>query len=34
LNPPSPPVLMHLNAISTLSPSHEFKQSIGLTKLI
>lgn len=25
---------MHLKAMSTLSPSHEFKQSIGLTKLI
>jgi hypothetical protein len=34
LNPPSPPVFTHLNAISTLSPSHECKQSRGLTRLI
>lgn len=34
LNPPSPPVFTHLNAISTLSPSHEFKQSIGFVRLI
>jgi hypothetical protein len=34
LNPPSPPVLTHLNAMSTLSPSHELRQSIGLTRLI
>jgi hypothetical protein len=34
LNPPSPPVLTHLNAISTLSPIHECRQSLGLTRLI
>ena len=32
LNPPSPPWLTHLKAISTLSPSHEFKQFIGFTR--
>ena len=34
LNPPSPPVLTHLKAMSTRSPSHELRQSIGLTKLM
>ena len=34
LKPPSPPVLTHLKAMSTRSPSQEFKQSIGLVKLI
>ena len=34
LNPPSPPLFTHLNAMSTRSPSHEFMQFIGLTKFI
>jgi hypothetical protein len=34
LNPPSPPLFTHLNAMSTLSPSHELRQSIGLVKVI
>jgi hypothetical protein len=32
LKPPSPPVLTHLKAISTLSPIQECKQSSGLTR--
>ena len=34
LKPPSPPELTHLNAISTLSPNQEFKQSIGFVRVI
>lgn len=34
MNPPSPPLLTHLNAMSTLSPNHDYKQSKGFTKLI
>lgn len=34
LKPPSPPVLTHLKAISTLSPIQECKQSSGFTRLI
>jgi hypothetical protein len=34
LKPPSPPELTHLNAMSTLSPSHELRQSIGLVNVI
>ena len=32
LKPPSPPVLTHLKAMSTLSPIQEFKQSRGFTR--
>jgi hypothetical protein len=32
LNPPSPPVLTHLNAMSTRSPIQAWRQSSGFTK--
>jgi hypothetical protein len=34
LKPPSPPVLTQRKAMSTLSPSQEFKQFIGFVRLI
>jgi len=34
LNPPSPPLLTHLKAMSTLSPSQECRQSMGFTSEI
>lgn len=34
LNPPSPPLLTHRNAMSTRSPSQLFRQFIGFTRFI
>lgn len=34
LNPPSPPLLTHLKAMSTLSPSQECKQLRGFTRFM